>query len=384
MNRISNNDFKSLGTRFNNAINNRKFDEAEEVLKLINKSSSSDTATVKYLETVLEYYRDFNKSLKSFDNLFLSNDFNKHTSEGYFFSLKIKPIRRLPINLSVEYPWVPLNPSIIRDGDRYIMNIRVSNYRILPGGRYESLEKDKIIRTRNFIRIMNNNFEEIETYEIIQPERYTRNNWGIKGFEDLRLFKHNDKLKFLSATYDTHNLNVQRVISGTIEDKKIVDVCRSLCVPGIPQHTEKNWLPFIYGSKVYCTYNYHPFTVLDITNPDKIQILNISDNRNNFRSFRGSATPLPYKNGFICLIHQVYTKSDNDKVYLQRFVYFEEFRIKKISHQFYFEDHRIEFCCGMCYDENGNFVFTFGVNDCGAFLYVVDKKTVDSILYDVV
>lgn len=86
MNSDSGTDFKALCIKFNNTINDRKFNESEDTIKTIKKLYPKEVSIIRYYKTVLEYYKDFNKSLRSFDELFLSNDFDRHTAEGYFFS----------------------------------------------------------------------------------------------------------------------------------------------------------------------------------------------------------------------------------------------------------------------------------------------------------
>ena len=380
--------FNFLCDKFNKEVFHKKYNELENLIKEIEKNYPKEKSITEYFKVVIEFYKNFTNSLKSYDNLSLSNTFNKYLSEGYYYSIKIKSKQQIRVNLDIQYPWTVLNPSIIKDEDNFIMNIRSSNYRILPGGNYVSLEEDKVIRTRNFIRIMDLSFTEIKTYEIIEPDRFLKRNWGIKGFEDIRIFKFKDQLKFLTATYDTHNLNIQRVSQADIVNEKIVNII-NLNIPGVKKITEKNWLPFQYEEKVgngvtkiYCVYSYSPFIILDITNTSKIKIASNLKVEYNFTSFRGSASPIKYKDGYICLIHQVYTETDNRKIYTNRLIYFEEFIIKKISHQFYFQKHQIEFCCGMCIS-NDDFIFTYGVNDEEAYISVIDKGIIDEMIYSI-
>jgi len=372
----------SLCNKFNKEIFYKEYNDLENIVKEIEKfSEGKDTA--KYFRIVIEFYRDFNNSLKLYDTLILNLSFNKYLSEGYHYSVKIES-KLNKIHLSVPYPWTALNPSIINNQNEFILNVRSSNYRILPGGNYTSLENDKVIRTRNFIKILDNNFKEKKTYEIVEPERYLKRDWGIKGFEDVRIFNFNDTLKFLTATYDTHNLKCQRVVMADILKEEIENII-NLNIPEIKRHTEKNWLPFQHDDKILCVYSYSPFIILDLTEPNRIKIKSNKKIPYNFSSFRGSASPIKYNDGYICVIHQVYTEYDNRKIYVNRLIYFNktDFNIKKISHQFYFQKHQIEFCCGLCIKDEDNFIFTYGVNDEDAYMSIVKKDLIDKMLYDI-
>lgn len=376
--------FDSLCVKFKNLININKYLEADEVNKIIKQRFPKEIHTNSYYNIILKYYTNKEESLKLYDQLFLSVGFNKFAPEGYFFSMKIESFKKVPIKINLPNPWVPLNPSIIRKDDRYILNIRVSNYRIFPGGKYISLDSDKIIRTRNIIRELDLDLKVIDEYELIQPATYQRSDWGIKGFEDVRLVSWNDQLFFSAATYDTHKLNVQRVVLCEIRDKKIYSVI-NLDIPGQKRTTEKNWLPYVKDNKLLFVYSYHPFIILNSSDPKKIKVhSNFKSDNYDFRQFRGSCSPINYKDGEILLIHQVYTKSDNSKVYLQRLLYIKDNKIYGISHQFYFDCHQIEFCSGMCNDKNGDFLFTFGINDLSAYIYSVKKEVIDSMIVNTI
>ena len=233
-------DFKSLCNKFDLMINIKNFDKAQEIIDQIENNYPKEKNTCAYYKVIVTYYDKRNESIKMYDKLFLTN--NMFTCEGYFFSIKVSAFYKKEIKINIADNYSPLNPSILRDNNGYIMNVRCSNYKIYPGGKYFSLDSDKIIRTRNLIRHLDNNFNIVEEYELVQPKQYCRNDdFGIKGFEDVRLVKNNDQLYFMSATYDTHKMNVQRVVLGKIENKEITNVF-NLNIPGQKKtNTEKNF-----------------------------------------------------------------------------------------------------------------------------------------------
>lgn len=372
-------DFKSLCNKFDLMINMRRFEEADKVINQIETRYPKEKNTSLYYKVIMSYYLDRDNSFKQYDSLFFSR--NLYTCEGYYYSVKIEASSKERISINLGNNWNPLNPSIIRNDNNFTLNIRCSNYQILPGGRYVSLDSDKVIRTRNLIRVLDNNFRVIEEYELIQPDKCTRKDgFGIKGFEDIRLFMFNSTLCFSSATYDTHRLNVQRMVMGNIIDKEIVNV-NNLDIPNQKKGTEKNWLPYEENGKLLFIYSCNPFLILDCTDHRNIK-LHSCDRKDiiNLKHFRGSCPPIKYNLGYLFVIHQVYTRKDNSKVYVQRLVYQENNKIKSFSHQFYFEQLQIEFCSGMCQDQNNDFVFTFGIEDVAAYIYRVKKEVIDEMI----
>jgi len=67
---------------------------------------------------------------------------------------------------------------------------------------------------------------------------------------------------------------------------------------------------------------------------------------------------------------------DESRIYTHRFVLLnDKFEITKLSDPWYFENHGIEFCRGMCV-KKGELIITCGIKDEEAWCYVCDIKEV--------
>lgn len=373
-----------LRSDFMKSINSKKIDKSQAILNKIIELFPDQKQLIDYYRIVVEYYIDMKLSLRSYDNLFLAKDSNFYSPEGYYFSMKLPTNKTIELKSGFGHPWTSLNPSIVKFKNDFLINIRSSNY-IIQGTTYIPSDEKGHIKTRNKLLFFDSNLNGMRSIELKSRINYFRNDWGIKGFEDNRLFVHHNQLYVLSVTYDTHRLSVPRVVHGRIDPNSgIIDDVVELIIKGLPRDIpEKNWLPFSFNDRVYAVYSYHPFSVLNITDPNNISFISSKCNgKYNFKSFRGTASPIKYKdNHFLCVIHQVYSKQDNSRVYIHRFLEFNSnFEITRISFQFHFIDLQIEFCSGMT--DNGNeILLTFGINDIKAFLYSIDKNKIEEMMY---
>ena len=89
--------------------------------------------------------------------------------------------------------------------------------------------------------------------------------------------------------------------------------------------------------------------------------------------FRGSASLIPYKNGYVCSIHQVYHSSP--RKYFHRLVWYnKDFTEMKYSKIFYFESAAIEFNLSICHSHEG-LLMAYSCNDnsskIGVFPYLI-------------
>ena len=101
-----------------------------------------------------------------------------------------------------------------------------------------------------------------------------------------------------------------------------------------------------------------------------------------FSSFRGSAAPIVWEDGYLLLVHEVAFHSNYERAYLHRFVFLDsECNIQKLSDPFYFQHLGVEFCCGMQPNHLGDrLVLTLGSEDREALFCSVPIKTVQSLL----
>jgi hypothetical protein len=150
-----------------------------------------------------------------------------------------------------------------------------------------------------------------------------------------------------------------------------------------PHRCEKNWLPFVKDGSLCAIYSCAPFTIYkpDLETGDCEAVLSYEPDED-FSGFRGSAAPIKYKDGYLMLVHETVQFEDQSRNYLHRFLYLDKnFIVKQFSKPFIFFHRGIEFCCSMTIDHAGKeLVMAVGVEDCQAYLYVVNLETVQSLL----
>ncbi|MFY7843279.1 MAG: hypothetical protein ACOVOR_04610, partial [Rhabdochlamydiaceae bacterium] len=97
--------------------------------------------------------------------------------------------------------------------------------------------------------------------------------------------------------------------------------------------------------------------------------------------FRGSAPPISYKDGYLCLVHEVYHVSDSKILYTHRFIHIgEDFHLKRISKSFVFQTKGIEFCPGMTIN-NEELILTFGREDKEAYFCRMKLEDLEKLFF---
>ena len=143
----------------------------------------------------------------------------------------------------------PMNPSVCQIENGYLMICRTINYDQVKGY-YTIYDPNKTIYTRNFILQYDKGFILTQQYEVTENlERNRVGNWNIKGLEDARLFKNDNRWWFTCTTLDTNpknctQISLCRLSEEPKEDKWNVDLLLPLEGPN-PNRNEKNWLPWV-------------------------------------------------------------------------------------------------------------------------------------------
>lgn len=150
-----------------------------------------------------------------------------------------------------------------------------------------------------------------------------------------------------------------------------------------PFRCEKNWVPFIKDNRLHVVYSYDPFIIYQVdpeTGECHLVLHETPDHE--FSSFRGSAAPIPFDEGYLMIVHEVVHHPDYTRSYLHRFLYLDhDFHIQRLSKPFIFLHTGIEFCCSMIMDHSGReLIIPIGIEDREAHLCFVSLDTVRSLL----
>lgn len=282
----------------------------------------------------------------------------------------------------------PMNPSIQKTPTGYKVICRSVNYTQEGAKSFHTVDYDGIFRTRNFLLEYSPDFQVLSQQEILEdlPRERIRT-FSIEGLDDCRIFEYNDSSWFACTTGDTNPCGNFQISLCKLEDRSPYEdiyVEKLLPLQGPdPYRCEKNWLPFVHRDQLHLVYSCSPFTIYqpDLETGECTTVLSYEPEYD-FSSFRGSAAPIPFDDGYLMLVHEVTLFQNQGRCYFHRFLYLDQnFRVKKLSLPFTFKHQGIEYCCGMTLDHsNTQLILPIGIEDREAHLCFVDLNTVRSLL----
>jgi hypothetical protein len=306
----------------------------------------------------------------------------------YVHNIKYDKLIPIEIDLpliqgSVSEHYHPMNPSIFKTYNGYALNCRAVNYTQVGAKNFNTIDPSGHFTTKNFLVSYDKNFKLLHSKEIIDTTpRHLTPTVAVRGLEDVRLFHFDDQYWFTCNTWDTNPTGNIQISLCTLDGNTHVSDILPLNGPD-PYRCEKNWLPFIKDNEIHLIYSSHPFT---ITKPDLITgdcetILSYEPDLN-LSSFRGSAAPIAFDNGYLMLIHEVGHQLDYSRCYYHRFVYLDaDFQIQKLSKPFTFIHQGVEFCLNMILDHSETkLILPIGIEDHDAYLCFIDLDTVREML----
>ena len=378
-----------------------KLPEAYEHLLNAKPLILDDTQKRQYYKMVLNISAKINNktsAAEACDDLVLSdldwgakNDYINMLS-GYITPLQWK--KKLHLTTITPQSYHISSPSIVQtDVGHYRCNLRAVNYVYNnQHGSYPVRDADGIVRTRNYVVGLDNQFDlsnmwEIEELEIDDFQIYPCH---VMGMEDVRLF---GEKWFLCTRLDATTDHHPKMCLGTYDNQMLLDL---KILDYNQMGTEKNWLPLYDSasssssasssfststSSAKIIYSFEPLKIFDLdleTGEMTPFIEKKLDANKNFSAFRGSAVPIKYKGGWLMTVHQVYYHQL--RKYLHRFVWLSgDFNTYKLSRCFYFDKVGVEFNLGIAEHPDG-LIMTYSVDDNHATLGMIDYDYLDALL----
>lgn len=298
--------------------------------------------------------------------------------------------RQLPVDFTDKYFVSASNPSIFYDeaSGLFYINVRNTNYK-LKKNRKGATEctpvksSNGVFQTRNFITVCRNPMEDNLQWYLVEEQK--RRFYSKKqGLEDCRLVKWNNKFH-LSGTLRDHNtgsmgrialfeLNNQwrevnhHILEGTCND------C-TFC--------EKNWQPIINKPFHYIVSNSPEVVIKADMSSLRIKAIKgttgMCIGTGMVGSYRGSSQVVPYKDGYVSIVHHSEVDEKKQHHYWHHFVtYDKDFNILHISQPYKFEGGIIEFCCGMAIKDDFAYI-TYSVMDKDASIMRIPMEDVLSL-----
>ena len=299
-----------------------------------------------------------------------------------------------------------MNPSILIDKGRILLNLRNINYTLyhcegeqLFNNRWGPLsylhpEHDMHLRTYNFMCELNIDSLEIKNYCLTDTSTFDKPPlWEFVGLEDARLVRWDDKLYQCGVRRDTTPNGVGRMELSEIEEVvpetgkcKWKEISRTrIEPPGPPTYCEKNWMPVLDM----------PFHFVKWCNPTQVVKVNLETKQSEtvylgkntiegYNDFRGGSQVLKWKDYRIALLHEVNLFKNKlqqkDARYTHRFITWDkDWNIVKISDSFSLMDGEIEFGCGLTFYQN-DILITFGFQDNAAYILRIPEHMIEEVL----
>jgi len=222
-------------------------------------------------------------------------------NNGIFYARPI-PGERKPLPFVPPAGYAPASPCLLRTPEGWIGLIRAVNYRISPEGYFPLIaggwaDTDRPIMTRNFLVRYDSSWNSIgEPLELVAP-RGCNPKACIVGYEDQRIVRFDaDVIVTAGVHCDDSPVGQPELWESTWDIRTGQQIKARKLSQG--NNIEKNWLPFQGGY----VYGHSPaLTLLDGDGLNPVQVpldLNLND-------FRGSAAPIPYRGGYLYMVHEV-------------------------------------------------------------------------------
>ncbi len=294
-----------------------------------------------------------------------------------------------------------MNPSVLVDNGKILVNIRHVNYTFYHSEKklfqhqygpltYVHPENDMHLRTWNWycelneeLEIVRNNKIDTSKFDTYEPM------WDFVGLEDARLVRWKGKLYITGVRRDTTTNGQGRMELSEIivNDDSVVEVSRFRIPP--PKHKdsycEKNWMPIL--DKPYHFVKWSNPTEVVKVDPEKetCKTVYLTEPIPLPRDLRGGSQVIRWDDDhWIALTHEVdlfhSEVGRKDAVYRHRLILWDnEWNIVKASNDFSFLGGHVEFCIGMV-EYQGDFLITFGFQDNAAYIMKTPRKIIEDIL----
>jgi hypothetical protein len=304
-------------------------------------------------------------------NWYVKNEFINYESH-LLNALAPKADFTLKLSCPTPTPFTISSSCFYEKEKEYMCVMRAINYDYTKDGDFISRAADNIVRTKNYVVTLND-FMIKDMWELKECETLITFPYHILGMEDVRLIGPN---YFFCTRLDTTSDHKPKICLGTIRDKTVID----MKVLVITDKVEKNWLP-LYKHDEDCKviYSFDPLIIynINLATGDMNKILEVKQ-KVDLSTFRGSAAPIIYKDGWLCTIHQVYYSKK--RTYIHRFVWLsEDFTTFKYSPAFYFEKVGVEYTLGLAHHKDG-ILITYTIDEKSPTLMIIPYDVIDSML----
>ena len=233
--------------------------------------------------------------------------------ENAIWYCDVLPGERRPFPVVPMEGFTPASPCFAKTEDGWLAMIRMVNYAITEGGQFW-IPGAKVI-TRNVVYRLNRKLEpQGDPIELISPPA-PNPAAHITGFEDQRIVSINgDFMVTAGVRCDASPVGHPELWDAKWDLKTGTYLGGKKLSKG--DTIEKNWMPFDGG------YIYHHCPMVTLVDSDGNNPRFFPKKTINLAQFRGSAAPIPYKGGYLYVIHEVGVRGR--RTYVHRFVHIRD------------------------------------------------------------
>jgi glycosyltransferase involved in cell wall biosynthesis len=280
--------------------------------------------------------------------------------------------------------YTAMNPSVEECNGVLRVNIRCVNYRMDAQGRYMIGPKecnDAAIDTRNFVCRLTDDMRVFDPKEVLWHREKPA--WDmVTGLEDIRLYRSRGLLWFSACVRELSARGVCQQVRGILMedggDPKYMLVAPNWTVMSDESTYEKNWMPMPHDGAQDFIYRLDTIRNPDTGDTQKFPVTICPDN------ISGSSQLVPFRGGWLAVVHEAVHGSDGLRRYWHRLAYFDKHGpIRRLSKPFHFFGRQIEFCAGLAYHpaDKNLMVLSFGVKDAEAFVATASSEELAAFLW---
>ena len=289
---------------------------------------------VDYETSIVEFYIHPEKCLQTTIEYLLKLP---HFMENCISNLKFSVKRIESMGAKVVIPQLfdtSFRPSALSVLDFPYANVRFVNYVPPKDGNYVTPDGSPI-QTKNAYF----NFQTNEIFEM-KEEEVEKHDSPVKGLEDLRLYKKDDKQYFTATSFKEYSKDRICIVHGEYDvENKLLKNCVAIDSP-TKSNCEKNWVA-VPGTSDFI-YSWHPLRIGTIKN-SKIIITKEISTPPFFAALRGSASPMEWNGKWLTIVH--FVEYCQPRKYYHCFVELNKYYIPlRISLPFLFKESGIEYC----------------------------------------
>jgi hypothetical protein len=293
------------------------------------------------------------------------------------------------------------NPSVYKDRDKLLVNVRHCQYTILHSekGNFEHQwgplvylcpENDLTLTTTNYMCELDDDLN-ISSYSAVDTSTLdVPPIWEFVGLEDARVFRWDGKLYMCGVRRDTTpngqgRMELSEIVS---RDGRYQEVSRFRIPAPTPNtsYCEKNWVPILDMPYHFVKWS-NPTEIVRVDPVEETcESIFVGKHHPQPYDHRGSSQVIPFGDYRISISHVLtkFHKSEAGRKNAQYrhclIVWDKDWNVVKYSPAFHFMGGEIEFCCGMTEYKN-NIIISFGFQDNAAYLVKVPKKAVEEYVY---